>query len=122
MNTKMSNSSEKKSEEAMPRQIVGAVWVENPGPWWVPVGLEKTQGPGANPPPYRMVSFAGTKLWTNDEEGWQIYYSPKQRRLQKWLKNKSRRQNQLDNGTYNFDDEEDDEDLGEYNNYETYDN
>jgi hypothetical protein len=105
----------------MPRRIVGAVWVENPGPWWVPVGLEKTQGPGANPPPYRNINFSGTKLWTNDEEGWQIYYSPRQRRMQKWLRNKSRRQNQMDNDTYNFDDEVDEE-MGEYNNYETYDN
>ena len=35
--------------DGSPRIPVGMVYVKNPGPWWVPPGLESTQGPGANP-------------------------------------------------------------------------
>lgn len=65
------------------RVVVGAVYVENPRPWWVPVGLEKTQGPGANPPIYVPLSLGATREWKNDDEGWQIYYSSRRRRQQR---------------------------------------
>lgn len=34
-------------------------------------GLEATQGPRANPPPYKPVSFAAQCEWPDDEIGWQ---------------------------------------------------
>lgn len=45
--------------------VIGAP--ANPG--FLP-GLEATQGPNARPPPYRMVSFAATREYA-DNEGWQ---------------------------------------------------
>jgi hypothetical protein len=85
------------SSEAMPTKIVGAVWVENPRPWWVPAGLESTQGPGAKPPAYRMVSFGAEREWKNDDEGWQLYETRRQRKSR-------RRLARGNNDTYDFDD------------------
>lgn len=65
------------------RTVVGAVYVQNSSPWWVPVGLEKTQGVGANPPIHAPVSFGATREWKNDDEGWQVYYSSRRRRAQR---------------------------------------
>lgn len=48
-------------------KIVGAVYVKNPGPWWIPPGLEDTHDA---PSHYRPVFFGGTREYTNDEEGW----------------------------------------------------
>lgn len=64
-------------------RIVGAVYVQNPDPWWVPVGLEQTQGPNANPPIHAPVSFGAKREWKNDEEGWQPYITRQQRRRER---------------------------------------
>lgn len=82
-----------------PREIVGMVYVKNPGPWWVPPGLESTQGPGAKPVYYRSPFFGGTREYMNDEDGWQTPISRRQRRL-------ARRRNQVidDEDAYDFDD------------------
>lgn len=61
------------------RGVVGAVWVENPAPWWVPVGLEKTQGPNAKVPAYRNVFFGGTREYKSDEDGMQVYTRKRRR-------------------------------------------
>ena len=47
------------------REIVGATWSSRPAPWWVPAGLESTQGPGAKPAPYVMYNAAedGPQGW-----------------------------------------------------------
>lgn len=67
---------QQKEEEKKPRVIVGANWVENPGRWWVPPGLEQTHD---LPHTYRPVSFGAEREWKNDEEGWQVYTTRKQR-------------------------------------------
>ena len=117
MNGKMNFN--KQTEEAKPRGVVGAVWVQNPAPWWVPVGLEKTQGPNAKETGYRTVFFGGTREYKDDEDGFQVYHSRRYRRMQKWLKNKSLGIN--GDIEYSFNDEQAADD-DEYNNYETYNN
>lgn len=84
------------------RTVVGANWVANPGPWWVPPGLEKTQGPNANMPAYRTVFFGGTRDYKDDEDGFQVYHS---RGYRKWQRraNRGRNRNQ-DYGVYEEDD------------------
>lgn len=71
------------SSSNLSSNVVGAVYLQHPRPWWVPVGLEKTQGPGANPPIHAPVSFGATREWKNDEEGWQPYISRQQRRRER---------------------------------------
>lgn len=71
------------SSNNLSSHVVGAVYVQHPRPWWVPVGLEKTQSPGANPPIHAPVSFGATCEWKNDEEGWQLYITSKQRRRER---------------------------------------
>lgn len=66
-------------QKTVTRGVVGAVWVENPAPWWVPVGLEKTQGPNAKTVAYRNVSFGGTREYKSDEDGMQIYTRKRRR-------------------------------------------
>lgn len=83
---------------AMPRQIVGAAWVEHPGAWWVPKGLESTQSPGARPPAYRPLSFGAEREWANDEEGWQGGRHKRQK------KRTNRNHNRTNQDTYDFDD------------------
>ena len=82
----------------MPKQIIGLNFVTNPGPWWVPVGLEETQGPGAKPPAYRPLFFGAEREWKNDEEGWQTYESRKQRQ------NRRRQNRRRTMETYDFND------------------
>lgn len=85
--------------EAMPRPIVGAVYKTHPGTWWVPAGLESTQGPDAKPAPYVNISFGAPREWKNDEDGFEPYYTPRKRRQ---LQRKSRRMQYEDQ--YGFDD------------------
>ncbi len=59
--------------DGKPRIPVGQVYVQNPGPWWVPPGLESTQGPGAKPIYYRNVFFGGDRDYVDDEDGWVTY-------------------------------------------------
>jgi hypothetical protein len=94
----MMNNRNMFSSESMGRKIVGAVWVENPGPWWVPKGLEESQGPGAKPIPYRPVFMGADREWANDDEGWQTYFSRRQRQSRRRM---NRKQVQ---DTYDFDD------------------
>jgi hypothetical protein len=82
----------------MPRTIVGAVYVTNPGPWWVPPGLESTQGPGANPPPYRSPFFGADREYTNEDDGWQPFRTRKQRQN---MRRDSRRKREDDNYGFN---------------------
>lgn len=49
-------------------KIVGAVYVKNPGPWWIPPGLESTHD---MPSTYRTVFFGAKHEYENDDEGWQ---------------------------------------------------
>ncbi len=93
----MNNRSNNSSSEAMPRQIVGAIWVENPGPWWVPRGLESTQGPGAKPVHYRPVFFGAQQDWADDEHGWQVFETRRTRQNR-------RRDARRKSDTYDFDD------------------
>lgn len=90
------------------RAVVGANWVANPGPWWVPPGLEKTQGPNANPPTYRNVFFGGTRDYKDDEDGMQIYHTPGYRKaLRRAKRNRGRNQDYSvyeEDDSYNFDD------------------
>jgi hypothetical protein len=52
------------------KSIVGAVWVKNPGPWWIPPGLEYANDP-ANPLPNYLSPFFGADREYGPEEGWQ---------------------------------------------------
>ncbi len=81
-----------------PRIPVGMVYVQNPGPWWVPPGLESTQGPGAKPINYRSPFFGADREY-GENEGWQIYMNRHQRR------NARRRNRVADDNEYNFDDD-----------------
>jgi hypothetical protein len=101
MNNTMNNRNNNSSSEAMPRTIVGAVWVENPGAWWVPRGLERTQGPGAKPLNYRPVFFGAQQEWASDEHGWQIYET---RRTRQARRRKSRQSSGSGSDSYDFDD------------------
>ena len=58
--------------------IPGLCWVQNPGPWWVPAGLEQTQGPKAKPT-YTRPPFFGADREYGPDEGWQIYRTRKAR-------------------------------------------
>lgn len=49
-------------------KIVGAVYVQNPGPWWIPPGLEDTHD---KPSGYRPVFFGAQREYKNDDDGWQ---------------------------------------------------
>ena len=81
-----------------PRIPVGQVYVQNPGPWWVPAGLESTQGPGAKPI-YTRPAFFGADREYGEDEGWQTQISRRQRRL-------ARRRHRVVEDTYDFDDDE----------------
>lgn len=102
--SKMNNSNE--NSEAMPRTIVGAAWIQNPAPWWVPVGLEKTQGPNATVPAYRNVFFGGTRDYKDDEDGFQVYHSRGYLKRLKRAKRNNRNPNYgvYEEETYEFDD------------------
>jgi hypothetical protein len=94
----MANSSKMdNSADAKPRIVPGLVYVQNPPPWWVPRGLESTQGPDAKPPPYRMISYSAEREYS-ENEGWQTQMSRHQRRL-------TRHRNRVFNDEYNFDDD-----------------
>lgn len=98
MNRKMANNNNNnESSQAMSGRIVGAVWVENPGAWWVPAGLEATQGPGAKPIYHRDVHFGAEREWKNDEDGWQVFETRSTRR-------RRRREARRKSDTYDFDD------------------
>ena len=58
--------------------IVGLQWDPTPRAWWVPTGLEQTQGPGAKPKQY-LPPFFGAEREYGPEEGWQTYTTRKQR-------------------------------------------
>lgn len=79
------------------RIVVGLCYVQNPSPWWVPPGLENTQGPGAKPIHYRSPFFGADREY-GPEEGWQIYRTRRSRR------NARRRNRDTDNDNYDFDD------------------
>lgn len=53
------------------RAVVGAAWVKNPSPWWIPVGLEWANDP-SNPLPAYLPPFFGAEREYGPEEGWQI--------------------------------------------------
>jgi hypothetical protein len=53
------------------KSIVGAVWVTNPGPWWIPPGLEWSHDT-TNPPPTYASPFFGADREYGPEEGWQV--------------------------------------------------
>jgi hypothetical protein len=74
MSFKMNNN----TTEQMPRSIVGLVWDPTPRAWWVPPGLEQTQGPNAKPKHYLPVSFGADREY-GPEEGWQVFTTRKQR-------------------------------------------
>ena len=57
---------------------VGALWLKEQPPL-VPAGLERTQGPGARPAPYRPVFFGAQREWENDEVGWTTVHYKKRR-------------------------------------------
>lgn len=78
------------------RVIVGAVYVQNPRPWWVPVGLEETQGPNAKPSNYRPVSFAAEREWKDDDDGFQTFRTRRARR--------NARRKRVHDDSYDFDD------------------
>ncbi len=80
------------------RVIIGLAYVQNPGPWWVPPGLESTQGPGAKPPHYRSPFFGADREY-GPEEGWQVFQNRRARRL-------ARRSNRRDDNSdyYDFED------------------
>jgi hypothetical protein len=94
----MHNMKMNSSSVAMPQKIVGLCWVENPRPWWVPPGLEETQGPGANPPAYKPLTAGAEREWKDDEEGFQPYLTRRQRQ------NRRRQNRKHQHDTYDFDD------------------
>jgi hypothetical protein len=55
---------------ATSRTVVGAVWDTHSTHWWIPRGLEWANDPKNPLPPYLPPFFGGTKLWTNDDDGW----------------------------------------------------
>jgi hypothetical protein len=59
--------------------IVGAVWVKNPAPWWIPRGLEWANDP-QNPLPSYLPPFFGADREYGPEEGWQTVRSTVRRR------------------------------------------
>ena len=102
MNNTNTNANKNSSSGAMPRKIVGAEWVTTPTrPWWVPAGLEATQGPGAKPISYRSPFFGAEREWKNDDEGWQLYQSPRSRQNNRRA---SRNRHTNNQDTYDFDD------------------
>ena len=101
MNANMNSSNNNSSSQAMPRKIVGAEWVTNPRPWWVPAGLEETQGPGAKPVHYKPVFFGAEQEWKDDEQGFQLFQT---RRSRQWARRASRRRQSDNQDTYDFDD------------------
>lgn len=58
--------------------IVGAVWVKNPAPWWIPRGLEWANDP-ANPLPGYLPPFFGAERAYGPEEGWQTVRTTRRR-------------------------------------------
>jgi hypothetical protein len=105
MNANMNNASNSNSNsnsQAMPRKIVGAEWVTTPArPWWVPPGLEATQGPGAKPIYYRSPFFGAEREWKNDDDGWQLFQT---RRSKQQQRRAYRNHNDNNHDTYDFDD------------------
>lgn len=81
-----------------PKHIVGLHYVENPRPWWIPVGLEATHD---QPCHYKPVFFGAEREWKNDDEGWQRYTTRKQRQ------NDRRNSRKRSNDNYGFDDYDD---------------
>jgi len=92
---KTAGNSSPYNADGSPRTVPGMVYVQNPRPWWVPPGLESTQGPGAKPKPYKMVSFGADREY-GEEEGWQTPMSRRQRRMAR------RRHRAPDDEEYNF--------------------
>ncbi len=80
------------------KPIVGLHYVENPRPWWIPVGLEETHD---KPSGYKPVSFGAEREWKNDDEGWQHYTTRKQRQNRR----RQARRN-ANNDNYGFDDDD----------------
>jgi len=58
--------------------IVGAVWVKNPAPWWIPRGLEWANDPENPLPPY-LPPFFGAEREYGPEEGWQTVRTTRRR-------------------------------------------
>jgi hypothetical protein len=81
-----------------PRRVIfGLCFVQNPGPWWVPPGLESTQGPGAKPIYYRSPFFGADREYGPDE-GWQTFQNRRGRRLARRSKHRD------DSDYYDFED------------------
>lgn len=96
MNTKTSNTTTMNA----PRTIPGLCYVQNPAPWWVPPGLEQTQGPNAKPPTY-LPPFFGADREYGPEEGWQ---TPRTRRARRKMRRNTHRNDDVED-VYGFDDE-----------------
>lgn len=99
------NTNKLPTGSAMPTSVVGLHWVTNPRPWWVPAGLESTQGPGAKPVYTRSPFFGAEREWKNDEEGWEVYHSPSYRKKQRRLNRRRNRAYEAEMENYGFEDE-----------------
>ena len=66
-----------KQQDEIPRIVVGANWITNPGRWWVPAGLERTHDLSSM---YRPLSFGADRVY-GAEEGWQTCTTRKQRQV-----------------------------------------
>jgi len=98
------NTNKMSTTSAMPSKVVGLQWTTNPRPWWVPAGLEATQGPGAKPV-YTRSPFFGADREYGPEEGWQVYHSPSYRKRQRRQNRYKRDAYEENNDTYEFEDE-----------------
>ena len=87
--------------------IPGLCYVQNPGPWWVPAGLEQTQGPNAKPT-YTRSPFFGADREYGPDEGWQVYRT---RRARRAMRRNARRNADMEE-YYSFYEDEND---GHYN-------
>ena len=70
------NSSSAPSTLDVPRIPIGQVYVTNPRPWWIPVGLESTHD---KPSGYRPVFFGGDREFIDDEDGWSVVRNGRRR-------------------------------------------
>lgn len=100
MNNKNNKNNSTLSLSDPNRVIVGLSFVQNPSPWWVPPGLEETQGPNAKPAAYRPLFFGAEREY-GPEEGWQTYQN---RRARRTARRQNRNRGGNYNDTYDFDD------------------
>ena len=67
------------NSSSAPRTVVGQVYINLSRPWWVPAGLESTQGPGAKPVYYSSPFFGGDREYIDDEDGWTVVRNGRRR-------------------------------------------